>query len=153
GLLEAAKYGFQTFFRTDGYKSLYGALALLPLFLLWIYIIWFIVLFGLRFSFLVQHGRTGVLLNAFRVSTARRLGGAWMERARAVSAVVSVAELFALGKTAHAPALAEQSAMDEPTMRLLLHRLEEAGVLNRVVTAGREETYTLARPPDTIGVA
>ena len=44
---EAAKYGFHfyiTHFPT--YQVVYGALAVLPLFLLWIYVSWFIVLVG-----------------------------------------------------------------------------------------------------------
>jgi membrane protein len=44
---EVAKYGFRfyiTHFQT--YQAIYGALATLPLFLLWIYLSWIIVLVG-----------------------------------------------------------------------------------------------------------
>ena len=46
-IFELAKYGFHfyiTHFPT--YQVVYGALAVLPLFLLWIYVSWFIVLVG-----------------------------------------------------------------------------------------------------------
>lgn len=152
-LLEVAKAAFKAFFSAKSYENLYGGLALLPLFLMWVYITWFIVLFGLRVAFLVQHGRTGVLLQAFKAVTQTGIGGSWMEPARAVQVVVSIAESFAQGKSARPSKLAQEAGMDEPTTRLLLSRLEEDGVLNRVATEGREHTYTLSRPADAIQVA
>ena len=65
-LLELAKTGFTIYLRYASFKSLYGSLALLPLFLLWVYITWLIVLFGLRLSFLIQHGQLASLRNAWR---------------------------------------------------------------------------------------
>jgi membrane protein len=42
------------FFR---YHAIYGSLAALPTFLLWLYVSWTIVLFGARVSFVAQHAR------------------------------------------------------------------------------------------------
>ena len=46
---ESSKSGLFWFVRemTDGQTAIYGSLAILPVALLWIYITWFIVLFGL----------------------------------------------------------------------------------------------------------
>ncbi|MGD9689255.1 MAG: YhjD/YihY/BrkB family envelope integrity protein [Phycisphaerales bacterium] len=151
--LEVAKTAFQTFFRTESYTTLYGSLALMPLFLLWVYITWFIVLFGLRVAFLVQHGRAGALLSAFRASATTRVGATWLEPAHAVTILVDIGNRFMQGKTSKVTNLAESSGMDEPTTRLLISRLEESGIINRVISEGREETYTLARPADTIAIA
>lgn len=151
-LLEIAKGSFRSFFSADSYAGVYGSLALLPLFLMWVYITWFIVLLGLRVSFLVQHGRTGVLLHAFR-SSRTGLGGSWMEPARGVAVVVDIADAFAQGRTIAPWKLAERAGMDEASTRLLLSRLEESGILHRVASEGREETFALCRPAEQIPVA
>lgn len=46
-LFELAKYGFaQYLFRVTTYQLIYGALAVLPVFLIWIYLSWLVVLIG-----------------------------------------------------------------------------------------------------------
>jgi membrane protein len=42
------------FFR---YHAIYGSVAAVPIFLLWLYVSWTLVLFGARLSFVVQHAR------------------------------------------------------------------------------------------------
>jgi YihY family inner membrane protein len=153
-LLELAKYGFARFFSAEGYKNLYGALAILPLCMLWIYIIWFIVLFGLRVSFLVQHGRTGVFFSALRMQTVRRgIGTMWADPARSVGILVGVAEAFQRGRTANLTALAEGAQLDEATVRVLMERLEDAGLVHRIASEGREDQFTLSRPAESVTVA
>ena len=51
-LVELAKYGFGIYVKEmSGYENIYGALAILPLFLVWIYISWVIILFGAHITF------------------------------------------------------------------------------------------------------
>ncbi len=45
-VIEMAKSGFALIVVNSSYTSIYGAFAILPLFLLWIYIVWVIVLMG-----------------------------------------------------------------------------------------------------------
>jgi len=46
-LFELAKYGFTFYIKSfNSYEILYGALAALPMFLLWVYLSWIIILFG-----------------------------------------------------------------------------------------------------------
>lgn len=46
-LFEAAKYGFVLYFRFFNlYQAMYGALSLLPIFLIWLYCSWLIILFS-----------------------------------------------------------------------------------------------------------
>ncbi len=151
-LLELAKLGFQKFVRPENYNALYSSLALLPLFLLWVYITWFIVLFGLRVSFLMQHGKHGLLLAAIRGGGVggSGLGGSWIEPARSVTVATAVAEAFAKGRPARLERLADTAGLDETTTRLLLRRLEQAGLVHRVATDSREAGYALSRPPDAI---
>ncbi len=55
-LFEWAKSGF-AFYVTEvaNYEQLYGALSTLPVFLIWIYLIWVIVLLGSEVAFCLQH--------------------------------------------------------------------------------------------------
>ena len=51
-LFELAKYGFGIYVKEmSSYENIYGALAILPLFLVWIYISWVIILFGAHITF------------------------------------------------------------------------------------------------------
>ena len=148
-MLELAKFGFQRFVRPENYNALYSSLALLPLFLLWVYITWFVVLLGLRISYLIQHGERGMVMAAIRGSPAG-LGAAWIEPARSVTVALSVAEAFTKGQQAVVERLADKAGLDEMTTRLLLRRLESAGLVHRVAADGRELGYALSRPPEAI---
>jgi len=55
-LFEWAKFGF-AFYVTEvaNYEKLYGALSTLPIFLIWLYLIWVIVLIGSEVAFCLQH--------------------------------------------------------------------------------------------------
>ena len=51
-LFELAKYGFGIYIKEmSDLENIYGALAILPLFLIWIYISWIIILFGAHITF------------------------------------------------------------------------------------------------------
>ena len=49
-LFELAKAGFVGYVSNANYTVIYGALATIPLFLLWIYIVWTVILFGASLS-------------------------------------------------------------------------------------------------------
>ncbi len=57
-LFEFAKYGFGIYVRAmPSYENIYGAISVIPLFLIWIYVSWIIVLFGAHFSFCLSSFR------------------------------------------------------------------------------------------------
>ena len=55
-LFEIIKHGF-TFYiaHFPTYKLIYGALAAIPIFLLWLYLSWLVILFGALISYAVSH--------------------------------------------------------------------------------------------------
>lgn len=57
-LFEFAKYGFGVYVREmPSYENIYGAVAIIPLFLIWIYVSWMIVLFGAHITFCLSSFR------------------------------------------------------------------------------------------------
>jgi len=51
----AAKFGFGIYVTKASYQSVYGIMGLIPLAVLWIYIVWSVVLTGLQLTYATQH--------------------------------------------------------------------------------------------------
>lgn len=45
-LFEGLKFGFTSYVRNTSFEQLYGALALIPIFMVWLYMSWVVILFG-----------------------------------------------------------------------------------------------------------
>ena len=55
---ELVKWGFNVYVAQallSNYNRIYGAIALVPLFLVWVYVVWIIVLFGAEFAYTLQN--------------------------------------------------------------------------------------------------
>lgn len=146
--LEAAKYGFHLYLERAALKSLYGSLALVPMFLLWVYVTWIVVLTGLRVSYLVQNGRRVTIL---RLSANLRPRASFVDPAYAVAVAGEVGKAFARGESLTAEQAAERLGLTDEAARELLARLAEDRLLLAVQTAGAAlERYVLARPAEAI---
>lgn len=151
--LEAAKYGFHLYLERAALKSLYGSLALIPIFLLWVYTTWVVVLTGLRVSYLIQHGRRVTILH---LASGLRGGGSFVDPAFSVAVACDVARAFARGEPSTVEQVGERVGMTDQAARVLLSRLTEERVLLEVQSgpaggAGRER-YVLSRPAESITV-
>ena len=133
-----------------GTTSLYGALAILPFFLLLLWIVWQIVLFGLE------------LASVIRVLPAHRAATAWGRtdplQARSelpdprllLPVAAELASRFTEGKPVTARGLADRFSLPTDTLQVLLERLVSRGDAHRL--PGEDPGYTLARPPSAIGL-
>jgi membrane protein len=160
-LWETGKWGFSKYIEySTGYEKLYGSLALIPLFLFWIYITWLIVLFGLQVSYGLQ---------TFK-DWKKRQGRyqhqqAVIEPAAIVGVLAVVVRRFRAGRASDATDVSEQTGLPAIIAFKMLELLAGAGFVHRVATGaavggakGRAaestgEAFTLARPPEEIGVA
>ncbi len=150
-LWEAGKWGFTQYLSvSSGTAKLYGALALLPLFLLWVYFTWLIILFGLQIAYQLQHGRAKT-----RAQPISDMGPMLVDPAAALVVLTAIARGFDAGKTLDAPTLAKNTKLPEPVVRLVVGKLAERGILHRLENPGEdaESTYALARSPAAIRVA
>lgn len=156
-LFEGSKYAFSLYVQLSAGASfgrLYGSLALIPLFLLWVYFIWLIVLFGLQLTYQLQHGRARTLAQPI-MDFAPTL----VEPTSALTIMQVIARAFAEGHALDAPAIAQRTRLADPVVRTVLGRMVERGILHRIESpdaAGSqavEPTFALARPPAAISVA
>lgn len=140
----AGKFGFVQVVKFSAYQRLYGALALIPLFLLWVYITWIIILFGLQLSYVLQYFR------AFSVADDENRGPVIVDPLALLRVAAIVARRFAGGGTASVAQVATEVGLDERTSLLMLERLTDAGLLHHVPEGAETEAFALARPADQI---
>lgn len=163
-LWELGKWGFAHFVvlagsgGTSSYAKLYGGLALIPLFLLWIYYTWLIVLTGLELSYSMQAFRSaqerGPGFFARLLNPELRDEPTIVDAGLSLPMMVVIAEQFRDGKPVRAADLAREFALTEPVMLEVLGQLVSAGLLHRVERleggGGLEREFALSRPPETI---
>jgi len=138
-----ARWGFSLYVDRVGSQSLYGAMGLIPLFLLWLNLSWWIFLFGAQ----VSHAAASVE-RLMRADQQRDTPLTVWDELAAVLAVVRTQ--IARGGPASPADVADALACTEVRAERLLRRLAEAGVLVRA--EGETERLALAVPPDRLPV-
>jgi len=162
-LWETGKFGFRKFAEHSvGYSTLYGPIALLPLFLLWVYITWIIVLCGLQISYALQTYTTAKAQGLTRsvLETLGLVGDQAEQRrtlvvdpAAALVVMAVAAERFRAGKTSDHSQINDATGIDERVISEILEHLAGAGLLHRIGGGADEGGYTLSRPPEAIRAA
>ncbi|MBN1511164.1 MAG: YihY/virulence factor BrkB family protein [Phycisphaerae bacterium] len=137
-----AKWGFglyvTRFVRTG---NLYGALGLLPLFLIWLNLSWWIFLFG------AQLAHTASNLGVMRTMEERRRRP--IRPADLLAAAVAVAGPYENGRgPVDVEAAAAALGLSKERTQRLLDRLVARDVLCRVKSKGRADAYSPVRPAD-----
>jgi membrane protein len=146
-LWEGAKHGY-IWYNTHlvgGTYAIYGAIAAVPIFLLWIYLSWAIVLFGAEFAFAFQNVRT------YRREIAAEPPSPAAQEELSLLALLFIARDYAAGRT---PVTVRQigEAFNVPVRFAndILFRLGAAGLVREVT--GPEPAYVPGRDAAAITV-
>ncbi len=144
---EFLKWGLSWFVQnmTGGQVAIYGALALIPLFVMWVYITWLIVILGLEIACVLQFSGPRVLAGRFG-----KPGTGMYDPNAALLLLRAVARDFNAGRQPSAPELALRCSMPEEVTEQMIEQLIRAGLLVRLQGDADEAHVTLARPPSAI---
>lgn len=152
---ECLKVGFAFYVtRTVPFSALYGTLGLLPLFLLWIYLTWMVVLFGLELTYTLHATKTGRLKHILATDARDAL----FDPRRVITLMTLVARQFKLGKSIERSRLCALLHVPDATIAVITSNLEAQNLIYRVAPGNTQNTdgehrYTLARPPENIRLA
>jgi membrane protein len=160
---ESGKWGFRAYIEfSTGYAKLYGSIGLVPLFLMWIYLTWLIVLLGLQ----IAHS-----LQIYRVATSKGINDVVLRtlgiiedplpqgRIRIVDpasillVAATIARRFYRGESSTSADVAEDSGIDETVIVEMMEVLAAQGCLHRIAQDGEEGAFVLAKPPESIQLA
>jgi membrane protein len=150
---EAVKFAFNVYVAQallSGYNKIYGAIALFPLFLVWVYVAWIIVLFGAEFAYTLQH-----LAHLVREDQRRRFRGlgelerrAVLNEFLAVRAMVVIAGHWDRGAGAMGPErIAEVLSVPQEAVEAVLDRLALEGMIRRDLEGADELPVYLPNGP------
>lgn len=147
-LFGTAKHWFAFYLvRFATYERVYESLALVPIFLIWLYVSWSIVLFGAEISYQAQHlPRSGKLWKRSFMTVG---DGAML---LAIQSLVLVTRAFVQGrKIPNELEIAETLGCSSVVLKTSLDSLEQAGIIMR--GDGRDMPLLLMRAPNAVTVA
>lgn len=150
---EVAKWGFNEYINLvifDAYNKIYGALGLIPIFLIWIYITWSIILIGVEMAYCFDNLRSMVLIR-MRDQHAHRDGMRHLyDPLVALEIFAPIATAFRRGDDPVDEEALVQSTHYSPTVvRETVKRLTRSQFLRRAHRK-RGRGLVPARPLDTI---
>ena len=139
---------FRLYVNRAAFTTLYGALAVVPLFLFWLWLTWLIVLFGLELTYSLHTMHQGRLAHGRQEDEEDML----VDRTLLLPVVTRIALAFRQARLCYVHELGRELLLPEAGVRLLVRQLEEAGFVHRVEDR-REVGYTLAMPAESIDAA
>lgn len=146
-VFSCAYAGFAVYLEHASYNKLYGAVAAIPIFLVWLYVFWTIVMLGVEATYQAQYlPRSG---QAWKRSV-HSVGDARM--LLATQALVMVTKAFLDGKEMPSDIeVAEKLGCSTVVLKPIIDVLEKARLLAR--GSSPEQPLTLLRTPSQITVA
>lgn len=142
-LFEMAKRGFDYYLRAfAGYEKIYGALSVIPAFLLWLYVTWLIVLFGAALAYVIQH----------RDELDAETDGATHLPYHAMSLAALTARDYTDGAAPMTPARAkERMGMGPRLYETVTNALHDLDVIEFIDKG--DGSFMLKRPPESVKAA
>jgi len=149
-LWELAKWGFKLYVtRALFYSALYGSLALIPIFLLWLYLTWVIILFGLELTYTLQAMRGRKFKYDRDKPQDTTTDPYWV-----LPIIVEIARRFMAGESVGRQRLSDRLSIPVRAVAELSQKLEQAGLIHTVQVEGDGDSgYAMSLPPDRVPVA
>jgi membrane protein len=145
-LFELTKLGF-AFYITElaNYEKLYGALGTLPVFLIWLYLIWVVVLIGAEVVFCLQHPEQS-----------QKHGRAFLKpgirRFYSHLILLRAAQAMHEGKSLQMRDMVAETSISENILQELMDDLCEKSLLKQVVESGTQGAWVLGVDADTLSL-
>jgi membrane protein len=145
-LLEVGKRTLGAYLDTIPVNLLYRSLGLIPLFMLWVYLMWLVVLFGLEVA-TTLHRLAGRRIEDIEPAPADDL----VDPAATLAVMEIAAERFASAQPSSVAQVAAATGLPARAVERMIGALVDAGFLHRL--QGSETLVSLARPPEGIAAA
>ncbi len=142
-LFELTKFGF-AFYVTHlaNYEKLYGALGTLPVFLIWLYLAWVVVLIGSEVVFCMQHPQQSTRQHS-------AYSGPGIRKFFSHLIVLRAAQNMQNGNTLSMAELTEETGVPDNILQEWLDHLCGCGLLHQLHSNGIE-CWAPARDPDSL---
>jgi membrane protein len=118
-LIQLLKMGFSAYILTTSYQTVYGALAVVPIFLLWMYVSWMAVLFGAVIAANLPTWQIDERLG--------HLGAGGVQLGLALAMIATLARAQQRGATSRTTTLARELGVPTTSLVEYLNRLAQAG--------------------------
>lgn len=151
-LYELSKWGFGLYVtRFVPYSKVYGSLGLVPLFLMWLYLTWLMVIVGLELTHTIQMRSARRFKHRLARDMKQQVGQSlWL-----LPMMIHLGRAFEQGKSLSAIQLSDELHLPWPAVETLLQRLHQHGLIHVVQGPRRASPllYALAFPPDRLSVS
>lgn len=143
-LFEVTKLGF-TFYVTElaNYEKIYGALGTLPVFLVWLYLVWVLVLAGAEVAFCLQHPEQSQRHDKYIVRSGVRNFFLHLTLMRAAQAIQK-------GRNVHLSELIEETNIPDNILQEWLDSLCAKGLLKQVITGDPRGAWVLGQGANSL---
>lgn len=139
-LFELAKLGFVAYVSNANYNKIYGALATVPIFLFWLYIVWALVLFGAS------------LAASLTTFSERANLGDWPDKWSFQLVYRLVGHLWQAQRKGEAVSMTQLLELEPRATELQIHNLLHHLANERIVACNHEEDWILARDLEDISL-
>ena len=140
---------FKVYVKVAGTANLYGALALVPLFLFWLWWTWLVILLGLEVTYTTQMMK-GRQFKSLRTAEDRDVlfDPRWM-----IPLTAMIGKAFDDGKSVRFNEIQVATGLPNKAVASLIDVLTDASIIHHIEHGEPGvPAYTLARPPERIGV-
>lgn len=145
-LFELTKLGF-AFYITElaNYEKLYGALGTLPVFLIWLYLIWVVLLIGAEIVFCLQHPEQSH-------KQGRIFFQPGIQKFYSHLILLRAGEVMQSGESLHMKDLIHETNIPDNILQELMDRLCEKELLKQVVSNDPQGAWVLGRDADKLSL-